>query len=410
MQEFTGCPEVLAPAGDMERLRAAVLYGADAVYLASKEFGMRSAPANFDGDELCRAVEFAHGRGVRVYLTCNTIPRNDEVRRLPAFLDQAARAGVDALIVADPGVLAAARSLQPGLALHASTQAGVANYLAAQSLYDRGVRRVVLARELSLDEIAEIRRCTPPDLELETFVHGAMCMSVSGRCLISQYLAGRNANLGTCAQPCRWSYTLVEEKRPDEAYPISQDEYGSYILSANDLCMIRHLDKLWQAGVTSFKIEGRAKSAYYTAVATNAYRCATDLLRRDPAHYQPPPWLLEEVEKISHRPYDTGFYFGTPQHGQHAHQGGYVRRWDVAAVVEGWRDGLLRCSLRNRFFRGEALEALPPRGQPLPVSTEGLRGAEGEPLESAAHAMMKFTLPFARPLPEGTVLRRQLTP
>ncbi|MBQ8670151.1 MAG: U32 family peptidase, partial [Oscillospiraceae bacterium] len=288
MSEILRKPEVLAPAGDMERLKAALLYGADAVYLAAQQFGMRTAPSNFSPEELKEGVALAHAQGVKVYLTCNTTPRNHEVSQLADFLRQVAAAGVDALIVADPGVLMTAKQVVPQMELHASTQVGVTNYLSAQSLYQMGVKRVVLARELSLEEIAEIRANTPADLELEAFVHGAMCMSVSGRCLLSQYMAGRDANRGACARPCRWSYRMEEERRPGEYYTIGQDEHGSYILNANDMCLSEHLDKLWKAGITSFKIEGRAKSAYYTAVVTNAYRCATGILLADPDHYALP--------------------------------------------------------------------------------------------------------------------------
>ena len=406
MSEILRKPEVLAPAGDMERLKAALLYGADAVYLAAQQFGMRTAPSNFSLEELKEGVALAHAQGARVYLTCNTTPRNHEVSQLADFLRQVAAAGVDALIVADPGVLMTAKQVIPQMELHASTQVGVTNYLSAQSLYQMGVKRVVLARELSLEEIAEIRANTPADLELEAFVHGAMCMSVSGRCLLSQYMAGRDANRGACAQPCRWSYRMEEERRPGEYYTIAQDEYGSYILNANDMCLIEHLDKLWKAGITSFKIEGRAKSAYYTAVVTNAYRCAVDVMLADPDHYVLPDHLREEVLKVSHRHYDTGFYFGMPH--QHVWDNSYVREWDVVAVVQGWQDGKLLLSQRNRFWKGDELEALVPRQGCVKLPVTDLWDENGEQTDCANRAVMDCSIPYDKALPVGTMLRRKV--
>ena len=278
-------PEVLAPAGDFERLQAAVKYGADAVYLGATSFGMRANAGNFNEEELRAGVKFAHEHGVRVYLTCNILPTNEEADQLEEFLLRAADAGVDALIVADVGILMMARRLVPQIDIHISTQTGVVNYLTANELYKLGAKRVVLARELPLETIREIRRRTPADLEIECFVHGAMCMSFSGRCLLSNYMTGRDANRGECAQPCRWSYYLMEEKRPGQYFPIFEDEHGSYILNAKDMSMIDHIDDLVDAGITSLKIEGRAKSAYYVSVVTNAYRQAVDQYVADPENY-----------------------------------------------------------------------------------------------------------------------------
>ena len=296
-------PEVLAPAGDFERLQAAVKYGADAVYLGATSFGMRANAGNFNEEELRAGVKFAHEHGVRVYLTCNILPTNEEADQLEEFLLRAADAGVDALIVADVGILMMARRLVPQIDIHISTQTGVVNYLTANELYKLGAKRVVLARELPLETIREIRRRTPADLEIECFVHGAMCMSFSGRCLLSNYLTGRDANRGECAQPCRWSYYLMEEKRPGQYFPIFEDEHGSYILNAKDMSMIDHIDDLVDAGITSLKIEGRAKSAYYVSVVTNAYRQAVDQYVADPENYHLAGWLAEEVYKVSHREY-----------------------------------------------------------------------------------------------------------
>ncbi len=403
-------PEVLAPAGDMECLNMAVKYGAHAVYLGSKNYGMRATPSNFSHEELCEGVKLAHAHGLRVYLTCNTLPTNEEAAGLESFLEQVGQTGVDALIVADLGVLSVAKRVLPDMELHASTQVGVTNYLTACALYEQGVKRVVLARELSLEDIAFIRKNTPPELELEAFVHGAMCMSVSGRCILSQYIIGRDANRGTCAQPCRWGYHLMEEKRPGEYYPIFEDTEGSYILNAKDLCMIEHLDKLWQAGVTSFKIEGRAKSAYYVATITAAYRRAVQHLLQNPTSYNLPSYIEEETRKVSHRRYNTGFFFGKPEDGQYLQDGGYVREWDMVAVVDRWEDGKLYCVQRNKFCVGDSIEALIPDLTMGCVEfvAEKLWDERGEDIRAVPHAMMPFSMPCDTPLPQGTILRKKV--
>ena len=303
--------EVLAPAGDYERFKAALDYVADAVYLGGKSFGMRAAPQNFDYEGLKKAVEEAHQKGVKVYLTCNTLPRNDEIPYFEQFIKEAVDSKVDAVIVADIGLMSLVKKYAPDMEIHMSTQTGIVNYVAANELYNMGAKRVVLARELSLEEVAEIRAKTPSELDIEVFVHGAMCMSFSGRCLLSSYLTNRDANRGECAQPCRWGYHLMEEKRTDEFFPIFEDEKGSYILNAKDMCLIDHLDESAKAGVTSFKIEGRAKSSYYVSIVTNAYRMAMDIFKSDPDNYKLPDWVRDEVFKISHRKYCTGFFFWT---------------------------------------------------------------------------------------------------
>lgn len=399
-------PEVLAPVGDFERLMTAVQYGADAVYLGGKDFGMRASPLNFTEEELVRAVAYCHERGVRVYVTCNTLPREEEIPRLPAYLRSLQKAGVDALIVADMGVLMLCRREIPEMEIHMSTQTGIVNHLTATELFHLGVKRVVLARELRLEEIKSIRAHTPADLEIEVFVHGAMCMSFSGRCVLSNYLAGRDANRGECAQPCRWSYHLMEEKRPGEFFPVLEEEDGTYILNAKDLCMIEHLEELSQAGVSSFKIEGRAKSFYYVATITNAYRCAVDHLlagKKDPL----PSWIEEETRKVSHRQYCTGFYYGQPQNGQCYESGGYIRSYDVAAIVDGYEDGMLLCTQRNRFFPGEKLEVLQPGIPPQTIEVSALYDEEKIPLDAARHAMQKLRIPLEHPLPKGSILRRE---
>lgn len=398
--------EVLAPAGDNERFEAAINYGADAVYLGRKQFGMRSSPMNFDFQQLSDAVTTAHKKNVKVYLTCNTLPRNNEIPMFEQFVREAVEAGVDALIVADIGLLSLIKKYAPDMEIHISTQTGIVNYVTAQELYNMGAKRIVLARELSLEEIAEIRAKTSSDLDIEAFVHGAMCVSFSGRCLLSQYLVNRDANRGECAQPCRWGYHLMEEKRPGEFYPVFEDEKGTYILNAKDLCMIDHIDKLADAGVTSLKIEGRAKSAYYVAVVTNAYRMAVDHYYKNPDNYILPEWIHDEVYKVSHRKYSNGFFFGTPQDSQYYENSGYIRNYDVVAVVESYENGVVYCTQRNRFFAGDEVEILSPGQKPVIMTLEKLYDEEGCEIQAANHAMMKFSFKSNLMFPAGTVIRR----
>ncbi len=388
-------------------MAAALLYGADAVYLGGKSFGLRAGVPNFDADGLREAAELVHDKGKKLYVTMNALPRNSDLAGLTEHIDLLSCVGADAVIVADIGLLMAVKRRAPGLSVHISTQAGVVNYLTASELYNLGASRVILARELTIDEIAGIRAHTPPALELEAFVHGAMCMSFSGRCVISDYMTGRDANRGECAQPCRWNYALVEEKRPGEYYPLYEDE-GTYILNAKDLSMIEHLDKLAKAGICSFKIEGRAKSAYYTAVVTNAYRAAIDAYLSAPDDYNPPLWVKNEVYKVSHREYSTGFYFGVPEKGQCTQSGGYIREWEVIAVVTGYEDVFVTLSQRNRFFDGDEAELLVPGEAPRTIKIDGLRDADGNPLEAARHAMLPCRFPYPDILPVGSIIRQEL--
>ena len=398
-------PELLCPAGDEERLSAALLFGADAVYLAGKQFGMRSAPANFDEAQLKKASALCRSQGRRLYVTCNTLPRNDEMRRLPAYLEQLDGVA-DALIVADLGVMRLAQRYAPHCQLHVSTQLGVVNYETAQMLWDMGAARVVLARELSLAEIADIRAHTNASLELEAFVHGAMCMSYSGRCLLSSYLTGRDGNHGDCAQPCRWKYELIEPARRGQPLTVVQEGQETYLFNANDMCMIEHIPALCAAGISSFKIEGRAKAAYYVAGVTNAYRGAIDSYVSSgyADDWSLPDWLRQEPYKISHRPYGTGFYFGDPS--QNTAYGGYIRDYQAAAVVTGYADGCLILSQRNRFCVGDVLETLVPGEPPQTVPVVAMTDGDGEPITAAPHPTMTVCLPFERPLPCGSYLRR----
>lgn len=400
-------PEVLAPAGDMERLQAALSFGADAVYAGGTAFGMRASPKNFGEDVLKNAVAAAHKAGAKFYLTCNTLPRNGEFEKLPEFLEFAEDCAVDAFIIADMGVLQYAKKYAPKTEVHISTQAGIVNYETANFFYNLGAKRVVTARELSIEEIAEIRAKTSPDLDIECFVHGAMCVSFSGRCLLSNYLIGRDANRGECAQPCRWKYNLVEEKRPGRFFPIDEDETGTYILNSQDMCMIEHIPKLVSAGITSFKIEGRAKSAYYTAVATNAYRCAVDEFMKNPsADFKPSPWIVEEMEKMSHRQYCTGFYFNSPHENANVYnEGVYVRNWDVIAIAKEWKDGILTVSQRNKFYAGDTLEVLQKGKAPFAIKADEIFNKDFEPIEDAPHPMMDVLIKCPTEIEAGSILR-----
>lgn len=398
-------PEVLAPAGDEERLDAALLFGADAVYLSGTEFGMRAACANFDREGLKRAVAKTHAVGKKIYVTCNILPRNKDIGALPAYFSYLNEIGVDALIISDIGTMEIAKQYAPDCALHISTQFGVVNYATATALYHMGAKRVVLARELSLDEIREIRANTPPELELEAFVHGAICMSFSGRCVISNYLTDRDANHGECSQPCRWKFTVVEETRPNLPMTIEQDEKGTYLFNSNDMNMIAHVAALADAGIASLKIEGRAKTFYYSAVTANAYRHAVDgyVASGFSAEYIPEEWIVEEMNKISHRPYGTGFYFGMPS--QHLKEGGYIREYEVAAVVEGWKDGYLITTQRNRFYPNQELDVLEPCEKPFTFTPSILLNEDNDAIASANHPMMTVYIPFEHPLKKGTLLR-----
>jgi len=396
--------ELLSPAGDMERLKMAVLYGADAVYLAGTDFGMRSFAGNFTPEELPLAVKYAHEHGVKVHVTVNTMPRNDEVANLPAYLEQLQDADVDALILADLGAFTLAGKYAPQAARHISTQQSIANYECATAWYELGAQRVVLARELNLEEIRTIREKTPKELEIETFGHGAMCVSYSGRCLLSNYMTGRDSNRGACAQPCRYQYALMEEKRPGEYFPVFEDEKGTYILNSRDMCMIDHLQELSDAGVDCIKIEGRAKSAYYAAIVTGAYRHVIDDLT---AGRPIDPVWRDEVEHVSHRIYSTGFYFGFP--GQYTENSRYIRQWQICAIVEGCdENGLALCSLRNKFCAGDVLEAVGPDTRPFPVTVPVMQEMDGTALTEPKTPQMQFYMQLPKPVPPCTILRRSV--
>ena len=396
--------ELLSPAGDMERLKMAVLYGADAVYLAGTDFGMRAFAGNFTPEELPQAVKFAHDHGVKAHVTVNIMPRNEEIAQLPAYLERLDDAGVDALIVADLGAFTLAGKYAPHCQRHISTQQSIANYECAQAWFDLGAQRVVLARECSLKEVAEIRKKVDPKLEIETFGHGAMCVSYSGRCLLSNYMTGRDSNRGACAQPCRYQYALMEEKRPGEYFPVYEDEKGTYILNSRDMCMIDHLSDLMDAGVDCIKIEGRAKSAYYAAIVTGAYRHVID----DISAGRPVDKVWrDEVDHVSHRIYSTGFYYGEP--GQYTEHSRYIREWQIVARIDSCdENGLAVCSLNNKFRAGDELEIVGPGLRPFTVTAPIMADLEGNVLEEPRTPQMKFTMQLPKQVPALSMIRRSV--
>ena len=396
--------ELLSPAGDMEKLNMAVRYGADAVYLAGTSFGMRSFAGNFTQEELPKAVKLAHDHGVRVHVTVNTMARGEELERLPAHLELLNDCGVDALIVADLGAFRMAQKYAPRCELHISTQVSIANHASASAWHELGAKRVVLARELSLEEIAAIRAKTPQSLEIEVFAHGAMCVSYSGRCLLSNYMTGRDSNRGACAQPCRYQYYLMEEKRPGEYFPVFEDEKGTYIMNSRDMCMIDHLEDLMKVGVDCIKIEGRAKSAYYAAIVTGAYRHVLD----DVAMGRPvdPVWR-DEVEKISHRHYSTGFFYGEP--GQYYEDSRYIREYQVVAIVEDCDEkGVALCSLRNKYAAGDQLEAVGPDLRPFAFRSGDFETEEGESCQEIRTPRQRYRTRLPRQVPPWTILRHRV--
>ena len=394
-------PELLAPAGDFEKLNMAVLYGADAVYLAGTAFGMRSFAGNFSKEELPKAVKLAHEHGVKVHCTVNTMARSRELDALPAHLELLDDCGVDALIIADLGAFRMAEKYAPHCQRHISTQVSVANFASATAWYELGASRVVLARELHLDEIREIREKTPKALEIETFAHGAMCVSYSGRCLLSNYMTGRDSNRGACAQPCRYRYALMEEKRPGEYFPVFEDEKGTYIMNSRDMCMIDHIDDLMDVGVDCLKIEGRAKSAYYAAIVTAAYRHVID----DIAAGRPIDHVWrDEVEKVSHRHYSTGFFYGEP--GQYLADSRYIREYQVVAIVTDCdENGLATLSLRNKFSAGDEIEVVGPDCKPFVMNAPGMTDEAGEHLDTVRNPQMVFQMQLPHPVPAYSIVR-----
>lgn len=401
-------PELLAPAGSLSKLKIAITYGADAVYVGGEEFSLRIAAENFSVEDLKEGVRFAHERGKKVYLTANIIPHNEDIDEYTEFLKEYLTAGFDAVIVSDLGMFQLTREIAPELEIHISTQANNVNYKSAETWYKMGAKRVILAREMSLEEIAEIRRRTPEGLELEAFVHGAMCISYSGRCLLSNYMTNRDSNQGACSHPCRWKYNLVEETRPGEYMPVFENERGTFIYNSKDLCMVEHIDKLAECGLDSFKIEGRVKTEYYLATVVKAYREAIDSYFRDPQNFKPNPMWLEELKKVSHRDYTTGFFFGKPDGNEQNYEtSSYIRNYELLGIVDSYdeKTGLVSVIQKNRFFKGSEVEFLRPNGDFIKFKIEYMENADGEEMEIANRPQSVAKIKTDFPLEKDSMMR-----
>ncbi len=402
--------ELLAPAGNLEKLKMAVLYGADAVYMGGEAYGLRAYADNFGSEEMQEGINFAHDHGKKVYITLNIIPHNQDLKGMPEYIKQIENMGVDAVIISDPGVYSIVKETSPGLEIHISTQANNTNWRSARFWHEQGASRVILAREMSLNEISEIRKNVASELELEVFVHGAMCISYSGRCLLSNYMTGRDSNRGLCAHPCRWKYYLVEEKRPGEYLPVYENERGTFIFNSKDLCMIEHIPDLVASGVTSLKIEGRMKSSYYVATVIKAYRQAIDAYYADPEGYSFNPVWLEEVSKASHREFTTGFYFGKPQNsGQVYNTSSYIRDYDFVGMVTAFdkRTGIATVEQRNRMFKGETVEVVRPVGQYFLQEIKSMENVDHEEIDVAPHPQMTVFMPLDQEVEPFTMIRRK---
>ena len=400
-------PELLAPAGNMEKLRMALLYGADAVYLGGKLFGLRAFASNFSIEEMKEAVAFAHSLHKKVYVTVNIFAHNADINTLPEYLKSLEETGADALLISDFGVWAVAKEVIPNMPLHVSTQANTTNWAAVKAWENMGASRVVLARELSFAEMKEIGSKT--DVELEAFVHGAMCISYSGRCWLSSYLTGRDGNRGACAQVCRWEFSLTEKNRPGQIYDVAGDGRGTYIMNSKDLCLLPYLPKLMEAGICSFKIEGRMKSAHYVASVVSVYRRAIDVCWADIAHYAVQPEWLDELEKVSHRPYTTGFALDKPDEmAQNYSTSAYLQTHEFTGLVRDWRNGRLTVEQRNHMKAGETIEVFCPDGSLKSLVLQEMRNEEGEPVTVAPHAQMIFTCKAEEEIPANAILRRKI--
>ncbi|MGE4283021.1 MAG: U32 family peptidase [Clostridia bacterium] len=404
-------PELLAPAGSLEKLKMAILYGADAVYLGGEEFGLRVAADNFTMDQMKEGIEFAHQRGKKVYVTANIIPHNEDLEGMPEYIEQINKAGIDALIVSDLGVFSIAKEVAPTLDIHISTQANNTNWKSAELWYKLGASRIILARELSFQEISEVREKLPENVELECFIHGAMCISYSGRCLLSNYMASRDANRGACAHPCRWKYYLVEEKRPGEYMPVVENERGTFIYNSKDLCMIEYIPELLKSGISSLKIEGRVKSTYYLATVVKAYRQAIDTYLENPDQYQFNPMLLDEMKKVSHREYTTGFYFRKPKGSEQIyHTSSYIREYDIVGLVRDYDEASKVATIeqRNRIFIGDEIEILQPDKPFFQTMTiKDMKNADGETIDVAPHPQMIIKIPMEEAVVPYTILRKK---
>jgi putative protease len=402
--------ELLAPAGSLEKLKTAILFGADAVYCGGLNFGLRAGADNFTLEELKEGINYVHNRDKKVYLTMNMIPHNQELAELPQYIDKLKTLDIDALIISDPGVLALVKEKMPEMEIHISTQANNVNWASALFWAEQGAERIILARELNFEEIKEIAEKTEGRVELEVFVHGAMCISYSGRCLLSNYFVGRDANRGDCAQSCRWKYHLVEEQRPGEYYPIEENDQGTFIMNSRDLNLAEEIPQLIEAGLSSLKIEGRMKSVHYAATVVNTYRQIIDQYYADPDNYQADPELLAELRKISHRDYTKGFFYGEPgSEGQRYQSSSYLRTYDFVGVVKAAapESSEIVVEVRNKIFKGDTLEAAVPGRKSFEINVDYIINSDGEEVESAPHPKEKVIIPCSKEMKKGSLLRRK---
>jgi len=405
-------PEILAPAGDLERLKMAFLYGADAVYIGGEEFSLRAYADNFSLDDMKQGVEFAHSIGKKVYVTVNIFPHNRDLKGIEEYVKAITEIKADAIIASDLGVVEIIKEIAPEMKFHISTQANNINWRTVNHWAKLGAERVILARELSIEEIKEVRQRVSESLQLEIFVHGAMCISYSGRCLLSNYMAGRESNMGACAHPCRWQYYLMEEKRPGEYFPVYENERGTFVFNSNDLCMIEHIPEMVEAGIVSMKIEGRMKSSFYVATVVKAYRRALDDYYESPAKYSKnKPEYLEEISKASHRNFTTGFYFGRPDTESHNYgSSSYIRDYDFIGLVLDYdiSTGIATIEQRNRFFIGDRIEVVPPSGEWFEDTVQWIKNSEGESIDVAPNAQMIVKVPLKAAVDKFTILRKKM--
>lgn len=403
-------PELLAPGGSLEKLKVAILYGADAVYVGGEAYSLRVAAENFTYEEMIEGLAFAHERGKKVYLTANIIPHNSDIKEFEDYIKKIAPLGFDAILVADPGMMEIVKENAPDLPIHISTQANNVNYKSAAFWHKQGAKRVVLAREMSMEEICEIRENTPDSLELEAFVHGAMCISYSGRCLLSNYLTSRDSNQGACSHPCRWNYSLMEETRPGEYMPVFENERGTFIFNSKDLCMIEHIPEIIKSGITSLKIEGRVKTSYYVATIVKAYREEIDKYLADPENYVFDPAQIDELCKVSHRPYSKGFYFGKPNEASQVYSSSsYIREYDLIGIVTDFdeRTMVATVSQRNRFFKGDEIEIMQPGKPFIKHIITDMENEDGEKIDVAPHAAMTVKMKMSEKVVPDAILRKR---
>lgn len=403
-------PELLAPGGSLEKLKTAIDYGADAVYIGGEAFSLRVAAENFSKEDMREGIKYAHDRGKKVYLTANILPHNDDIEEFEDFITEIKDYGFDAVLIADLGLFDMMQEFAPEIPIHVSTQANNVNYRSAIKWHKMGATRVVLAREMSFREIAEFQQKIPEDLELEAFIHGAMCISYSGRCLLSNYMTGRDSNMGACAHPCRWNYKLVEETRPGEYMDVMENERGTFIFNSKDLCTIRHIPELVQSGIASLKIEGRVKTSYYVATVVGAYRREIDRYFADPENYVFNEAEYEELCKVSHRPYTTGFYFGKPDENSQVYtSSSYIRDYDLVGIVQSYdaETGIATVSQRNRFFKGDEVEIIQPMNPFFTQTIDNMTDENGNEIDVANHAEQIVHFKSVQPVCEGAMIRKK---